>query len=135
MVICVIAVAQKSPVYGTNAGAIKGYDPVAYFTQSKAVKGDQTFTYDWNGVEWRFSSAENRNLFKADPVAYAPQFGGYCAYGVSKGALYKTEPEAWKIVNGKLYLNYDKSVQRKWEGNRDFYIQEANTNWPKLIEE
>ncbi len=122
-------------MYVTKVGAIKGYDPVAYFKEGKAVKGHETYTYKWKDADWHFSTVENMEAFKADPEKYAPQFGGYCAYGVSKGALYKIEPEAWKIVEGKLYLNYSKGIQEKWEENQAEFIKKAEANWPKVIEE
>lgn len=126
--------AQKSPIYSTDDGAIKGYDPVAYFTSGEPVKGKADFTYNWKDADWYFSSQENLDKFKAEPETYAPQFGGYCAFGVSKGALYKIEPDAWKIVDGKLYLNYSKGIQKKWEANQADFIKQANDNWPKVIE-
>lgn len=132
--VCFIAPAQKSPIYTTNDGAIKGYDPVAYFMQGEPVKGSKSFTYEWKEADWYFSSQENLETFKADPEKYAPQFGGYCAYGVSKGSLYKIEPEAWKIVDGKLYLNYSKSIQKKWDADRDAFIRKAEENWPNVID-
>ena len=129
-----ILFAQEDPIFSTNDGAIKGYDPVAYFNQSEAVKGKSEFTTKWMEADWYFSSKENLEAFKADPEKYAPQFGGYCAFGVSKGALYKIEPDAWKIVDGKLYLNYNKSIQQKWEANQADFITKAEANWPKVIE-
>ncbi|MEO9869754.1 YHS domain-containing (seleno)protein [Ekhidna sp.] len=126
--------AQKSPIYTTKDGAIKGYDPVAYFNQGEPVKGSEAFTYKWKEADWYFSSKENLDAFKANPEKHAPQFGGYCAYGVSKGALYKIEPEAWKIVEGKLYLNFSKGIQKKWEADQATFIKEAKVNWPKVIE-
>jgi hypothetical protein len=112
--------------------AIKGYDPVAYFTRSAPVKGSPNFTLNWMDATWRFSSAENRDEFAKDPEKYAPQYGGYCAYGVSKGHAVSIDPEAWKIVDGKLYLNYSKSVQKTWLGDIPGNIDQANRNWPKL---
>ena len=134
ILLSVITFAQKDPIFSTNDGAIKGYDPVAYFNQSEAVKGKSEFTTKWKEADWYFSSKENLEAFKADPEKYAPQFGGYCAFGVSKGALYKIEPDAWKIVDGKLYLNYNKSIQQKWEANQEDFITKAEANWPKVIE-
>ncbi len=88
--------------------AIKGYDPVAYFTDNAAVQGSQQYTYRWLGATWVFASAENRDLFKADPAKYAPQYGGYCADGVSFGTVTTNiDPKAWRIIDGKLYLSYD----------------------------
>jgi YHS domain-containing protein len=112
--------------------SIKGYDPVTYFTAGKAVKGHKDLEHQWMGVTFRFSSKENLELFKTAPEKYAPQYGGYCAYAVSQGYTAPVDPEAWDIVSGKLYLNYSKSVQKKWREKRDEYITAANKNWPKL---
>jgi YHS domain-containing protein len=113
---------------------IKGYDPVAYFTTGKPVKGLKDFEYQWMGVTFRFSSKENLELFKKTPEKYAPQYGGYCAYAVSQGYTAPVDPEAWDIVSGKLYLNYSKSVQKKWREKRDEYTAAADKNWPALKE-
>ena len=94
--------------------AIEGTDPVAYFTQSKPVEGSRKFSYEWKGATWRFVSAKNRDLFKANPGKYAPQFGGWCAFAVSRGYTASIDPEAWSIVGGKLYLNYSLSVRDQW---------------------
>lgn len=96
--------------------AIKGYDPVAYFTQNRAVKGSSKFTYTWNKANWHFSSPENRDLFAKNPDRYAPQFEGYCASGMSMGKLIEADPEEWTIVDGKLYMNYNRSFRdsREW---------------------
>ena len=133
-VLAVVARAEK-PVNTTLFGvAIKGYDPVAYFTDNKPAKGDSQFAHEWNGAKWQFASAEHRELFKADPEKYAPQFGGYCAWAVSQNYTANTDPEtAWKIVNGKLYLNYSRDVQKKWEGDVPGNIIKAEANWPKLL--
>ena len=112
--------------------AIDGYDPVAYFTESKPVKGSRDFTTDWNGATYRFASAANRDLFIADPAKYAPQYGGYCAYGVAQDTLAPIEPDAWSIVDGKLYLNYDKDIQKKWTADIPGYLQKAEKNWAGL---
>jgi len=133
MLVC--ACDRKQPVYSTKAGAIKGYDPVAYFMDSKPVKGDQAYTYEWMDATWYFATEKNRGLFESDPFAYAPQFGGYCAYGVAMGDLVKIEPDAWKIVDGKLYLNYDSNYQKIWEANQAEFITQAEANWPRLKED
>jgi len=112
--------------------AIRGYDPVAYFKQGRPVKGAAQFSHSWSNATWWFSSAENRDLFKANPAQYAPQFGGYCAWAVSKGYTADTDPDAWKIVDGKLYLNYSKDVQKKWEADIPARIREGEKNWPTL---
>ena len=128
-----VAALAKKPTYTSWGKAIRGYDPVAYFKQGKPVKGSKQFTHDYNGATWHFSSAENRDLFASSPAAYAPQYGGYCAYAVSQGYTASTIPEAWDIVNGKLYLNYSKSVQRTWKKKQSNYIQSADRNWPGVL--
>ena len=118
---------------GSTPGvAIHGYDPVAYFTQGKPVKGSDAFTHDWNGVAWRFANAQNRDAFAAEPARYAPQYGGYCAYAVSKGYTAKIEPDAWSVVDGKLYLNFDRNVRAIWNKDQPGYIEKANANWPGI---
>lgn len=125
----------KEPVYQSFLGtAIDGTDPVAYFTEGRPVEGSSDFTYEWNGATWRFASAQNRDTFKAAPARYAPQYGGYCAWAVSQGYTASTDPDAWKIVDGKLYLNYNKDVQKRWETDVPGNIASANDNWPKVLE-
>lgn len=113
--------------------ALSGYDPVAYFTEKKPVKGNPQFTAEWKGAVWHFASAANRDLFKADPAKYAPQYGGYCAFGASEGYAVKTEPDAWSIVDGKLYLNYNTTVRTKWSENIPERIKAADKNWPEIL--
>jgi YHS domain-containing protein len=113
--------------------ALDGYDAVAYFTDGKPVEGRSEITFEWNGAVWRFATAEHRDLFAADPAKYAPQYGGYCAYGVASGYAVKTEPDAWSVVDGKLYLNYDRSVQASWVKDIPGYIRKADANWPKAL--
>lgn len=129
------AQAGKSAVFTgiINGVAVGGYDPVAYFTEGKAVKGSKQITTEKNGARWRFSSEENRAAFEADPSRYAPQYGGYCAWAVSQGYTAKGDPNAWKIVDGKLYLNYNRSVQRTWAKNTSKNIAKADANWPKVL--
>ncbi|MBW8782226.1 MAG: YHS domain protein [Verrucomicrobia bacterium] len=130
----VSVVRAEKPVNTTFTGvAIKGYDPVAYFTDAKPVKGDSDFSFNWNGAEWRFASAAHRDAFKADPVKYAPQYGGYCAWAVSRGYTAGIDPEAWKIVNGRLYLNYSLKVQAQWSADIPGNIAKAEENWPKIL--
>jgi YHS domain-containing protein len=112
-----------------SGSALRGYDAVAYFAVDSAVKGDPKFEYAWNGAKWFFSSEENMTKFKADPEAFAPQFGGYCAYAVSEGYTADADPEAWKIVDGKLYLNYNREVQNIWEKNEAERIANGKKNW------
>lgn len=119
---------------GREKLALRGYDAVAYFTDGKPVKGDAQFTHAWMGATWRFASAEHRDQFAAAPETYAPHFGGYCAWAVSQGYVADADPEAWDIVEGRLYVNYNKDVQKKWRAERAALIGKAEQNWPNLIE-
>ncbi len=121
-------------VFATKAGAIKGYDPVAYFTQKKPVKGQPDISFEWNGAVWHFASTGNRTLFQENPEKYAPQYGGWCAYGWSQGYPAKIEPEAWSILDGKLYLNYSLKVQKTWNEDKPGYIKKADVNWPSIVD-
>jgi YHS domain-containing protein len=124
---------KPAPVNQSPGGiAIKGYDPVAYFTDSKPVKGKPQFEYTWRGAKWQFASAEHRDLFAKGPEKYAPQYGGYCAYGVGEGHTVSIDPDAWKIVDGKLYLNYSSSVQQQFLKDVPGRIRKADENWPNL---
>ncbi|MEJ8560626.1 YHS domain-containing (seleno)protein [Yoonia sp. GPGPB17] len=127
------ALAATPEVYNESGIAVDGSDVVAYFTEGKPVAGNDTVTHDYMGVTWRFSSEENRDLFAADPVAYAPQYGGYCAYAVSQGYTASTVPEAWSIVDDKLYLNFSTSVRRRWERDIPAHIMAADANWPSVL--
>ena len=129
-----LAMAGKAPVFSTSEGAIRGYDPVAYFTVGEPTRGSDRYTAEWQGATYHFASAENRDKFEADPEAYAPQYGGYCAYAVSYGSTASTVPEAWKIVDGKLYLNYSSSVQKLWNKDIPGYISAANNHWPAVLD-
>ena len=123
---------QPSEIFSTNEGAIQGYDVVAYFTESKSVKGKKEFTTNFAGETWHFASAENLKTFQTSPEKYLPQFGGYCAYGMSRGYKAKTEPDAWTIVDVKLYLNYNADVRKIWNEKQGEFINKANTNWPTV---
>ncbi|MEQ8180066.1 MAG: YHS domain-containing (seleno)protein [Amphiplicatus sp.] len=114
--------------------AVGGYDPVAYFEQSGPVKGQSQYAYEYKGATWRFSSAENLAAFTADPDAYAPQYGGYCAWAVSQGYTAPGNPKNWSVVEGKLYLNYNDKVQRDWEKDIPGFIAKAEDNWPGVLE-
>lgn len=130
-------VSAAKPIYsgGKDRAAIKGYDPVAYFTENKPVKGVKEFTHDADGATWMFASAENRDLFIANPEKYKPQFGGYCAYAVSRNTTASIRPEFFTIHNDKLYLNFSKSVYKRWIKNKDKLIDDAEQNWPKVLSE
>lgn len=112
--------------------AIDGTDPVGYFTQGKPVEGSPKFSLEWNGATWRFASARNRDLFKANPAKYAPQFGGWCAFAVSRGYTASIDPDAWSIVDGKLYLNYSVSVRKQWQEDVPGNIKAGEKNWPRI---
>ena len=131
----VCAARAIEPVNKTFFGglAIKGYDPVAYFKESKPVKGSKDFVFEWNNATWQFASAEHRDAFAANPEKYAPQYGGYCAWAVSQNKTADIDPNAWKILNDKLYLNYDSEIQKKWEQDFSGNIEKADKNWPELL--
>ncbi len=112
-----------------DGAALEGFDAVAYFVVDRAVEGNPTYSYVWNGAKWFFSNTENMEKFKKNPEAYAPQYGGYCSYAVSKGYTADGDPNAWKVVDGKLYLNYSPEVKEKWEEDQQENIKKAEGNW------
>ena len=119
--------------FGSNK-AVKGYDTVAFFTEGKPVKGDKAFQSEYKGAKWLFSSAENKAAFDKNPEKYAPQYGGHCAWAVGENAARAPgNPKYWRIVDDKLYLNYNKSVQETWLQDIEGYIEKANKNWPELL--
>lgn len=125
---------EMPPVNVTEEGvAIKGYDTVAYFKLGRAVKGSPEFEFTWMGAVWRFQSDEHRREFAENPGKYAPQYGGYCAYAVSRGSTADIDPEAWSIVNGKLYLNRNREVKKLWWQDVPGNIKKADENWPGLL--
>ena len=126
--------AQQKQIFSKNNIAVNGYDVVAYFTESKPVKGNEDYSVTWKENQWFFSTKEHAALFKANPEKYAPQYGGYCAYGSSRGYKAKTEPDAWSIINGKLYLNYNLQVREVWNKDVENYIKKADANWPAIKE-
>ncbi len=112
--------------------AIQGYDTVAYFTDGKPTKGNPAFESEWLGAKWRFATAEHRDLFASRPDTYAPRFGGYCAMGMTAGVKYTPDPEAWAVVDGKLYLNADKATRAEWEKDTTGNTQKAEEQWKVL---
>ena len=126
----------SSPVAPVNAAAngvaIAGADPVAYFVSADYHAGSSEFTHEWNGATWHFANAANRDAFVAAPRRYAPQFGGYCAWAVSRNYTAAIDPTAWKIVDDKLYLNYNAQVQQRWAKEERANIAQAEKNWPSL---
>jgi YHS domain-containing protein len=119
--------------YQPSGVAIRGTDTVAYFTEGKPVAGSDKYTSQWQGATWKFSSQIHLDLFVANPKKYAPQYGGYCAYGTALGNLVKIEPENWTIIDDKLYLNFNDSIQKKWDKNTSHYIKEANNQFEELL--
>lgn len=123
------------PVYTGffSSTAVKGYDTVAYFTENKAVQGSGEFQTEYKGAIWLFSSKQNLELFKANPEKYEPQYGGYCAYAVAHNKTASIEPEQFTILDGKLYLNYNTAVNKKWLKDTQNFIQQADANWAELL--
>ena len=138
-ILSLVTIAQTGTVttafYQEKGVAIKGYDPVAFFTEKKAMVGDQHIIFDWSGSQWRFISKENLELFKINPEKYAPQYGGYCAYGVSENHKSPTDPNAWTVVGNKLYLNYSLKVKELWSTDIPGRINKADANWKALVKE
>ncbi len=123
---------KDGPVFSKRGKAIRGIDPVAYFADAKPVRGASDISTKWMGANWHFASADNREAFEMDPYAYAPQYGGYCAWAVASGYTASTDPEAWEIFEGKLYLNFSKGVQRMWLEDIPGNIVKGDANWPGL---
>jgi YHS domain-containing protein len=124
--------AWAGSVNETDGVAVKGYDPVAYFTDSKPVKGAASHTFTYQGVTYRFASAAHQKLFAKDPAKYVPLYGGFCAYGTSQGHKVDIDPAAFTIVDGKLYLNYNMDVLATWRKDEPGYIRQADENWPAV---
>ncbi|MEM7196103.1 MAG: YHS domain-containing (seleno)protein [Pseudomonadota bacterium] len=129
------AEASEDSVYTSffSNDAAGGYDVTAYFDKGAPEKGDSRFMTAYNGADWLFSSQENLDKFVANPEKYAPQYGGYCAWAVAKGELYKGDPLHWSVVDGKLYLNYDQSVQDRWLKDVPGFISSADSRWPTVL--
>lgn len=131
-VVASVALAAQKINVDSSSVALKGYDPVAYFTDGRPVQGTAQFEFRFEGATYRFASAEHRDLFAGGPQEYVPQFGGFCAYAVSRNYTADTDPLAWQIVEGKLFLNYSAGAQQKWEQDVPGNIVKGNVNWPKL---
>ena len=112
--------------------AIMGYDPVAYFTDGKAVKGSEEFSYEWVGTPWHFASKEHKEMFMSEPAKYAPQYGGYCAgeVAINGSVTVNVDPEAFKIIDGKLYLVYDEGNASTFAANASDLVPKGDANWP-----
>jgi YHS domain-containing protein len=128
----VSAFSQTTQYNKQNGVAIKGYDPVAYFTQNKALVGMDAYSFDWSGSQWKFSSQANLDSFRLTPQKYAPQYGGYCAYGCSENYKAPIDPEAFTIINNKLYLNYSMKVKALWLKDTTARIKAADAYWLTL---
>jgi hypothetical protein len=113
--------------------AIDGSDPVAYFDGNGPVPGDPALTHDWQGATWRFATEANRAAFAATPERFAPQYGGWCAWAVSRNYTASTIPEAWTLEGGKLYLNFNRRIQRRFERDLAGNIAKADANWPAVL--
>ncbi len=124
------------PVYTGyfSSTALDGYDAVAYFTEGRPVKGSAEFEYEWRGATWRFAGPEHLEAFSSDPEAFAPQYGGYCAYAVANDATAPGDPEVWRVVDGKLYLNVNQSIGKLWAQDIPGYIARADSSWPGLLQ-
>ena len=129
------AYAKASPEVSIEADklAARGYDVTAYFSEGKPVRGNAAHQLQYKGATWRFASADNLARFKADPVAFEPQFGGYCAWAVSQGYVAPGDPEQWKIVDGKLYLNFNARAKELWEADQAEAIIRGHANWPAVL--
>jgi hypothetical protein len=124
--------AQESEIFAPKGIAINGYDAVAFFTQSKPVKGSEDFSFDYKNATWLFANREDLEAFSGMPEKYAPQYGGYCAYGTAQGHKAPTEAGTWTIINDKLYFNYNQQVKQTWSKDRDHFIQVADEKWPTV---
>ncbi len=125
-----------TPVFATDVTnstpGISGYDPVAYFTEGKPMKGSGYHVAEYQGVTYAFASNDHKDLFEDNPGKYVPAYGGYCAFGVAVGKKFVSDPEAWKVVDGTLYLNLDKEIQSKWLQDVPGYITKSEANWKKI---
>lgn len=120
-------------VAGPSGVALDGYDPVAFFTDKRPVNGDHNISADYKGATYYFASEEHKSMFERDPEKYVPQFGGFCAFGVSKGGLFPVDVNTWQIIDGKLYLNLNPSMQAEFNKGTDEKIRKAEENWPGLV--
>lgn len=118
----------------SNGIGIQGYDPVAFFTEHKPVKGSPQFQSDYNGAKYWFASADDKTAFDKEPARYEPQFGGYCAYGASQGHRAPVKIEAWQIVNGRLLMQYDLDVKTKFNKDQQGTLKKADQNWPGIVD-
>ena len=124
--------AQQAEIFSPGGKALRGYDPVAFFREGKPVMGADSLSYNWKSAQWNFANRSNLDSFRLHPEQYAPQYGGYCAYGTAQGHKAPTQVDTWSIVDGKLYFNYNQKVRTGWDKERSALIEKANLNWPDL---
>ncbi|MHA4844790.1 YHS domain-containing (seleno)protein [Flavitalea antarctica] len=129
---CCTAQDKGAEYFQKDGAAIGGYDPVAFFKESKPVKGSAAYQLKWKDADWQFASQQNLDSFKVAPEQYAPQYGGYCAFGASRGYKAPTEADTWTVHNGKLYFNYNQEVKNTWDKDRPTYIAKADGHWEKI---
>ncbi len=127
------ALAARLETFTIGGLAIQGTDPVAYFDGAGPVAGLPDHRLMWKGAEWRFATEANMSAFEMNPTAYAPQYGGYCAYALAQGALASTDPQAWTLHEGKLYLNFSLEVRQTWVQDIPGYITKADSHWPQVL--
>ena len=127
-----VTVANAGEQYIKKGYAVSGYDTVAYFTLGKATKGDKSIEAEWNGAKWLFASEEHKQLFLDNPEKYAPAYDGHCAYAAGVNQKASAKPTLWSIENDRLFLNYNKKINKKWLEDKDNYIEEGDKNWPEL---
>ncbi|GJL64852.1 MAG: hypothetical protein NPIRA04_35060 [Nitrospirales bacterium] len=132
LVVAVVATPAFGQDYTKSTPGISGYDPVAYFTEGKPMKGSGYHVVDYHGVTYVFANEDHKEMFEANPDKYVPAYGGYCAYGVAVGKKFVSDPEAWKIVEGRLYLNLDRDIQNKWLKDIPGYIEQSEENWKDI---
>jgi YHS domain-containing protein len=130
--VCLSAAARAGEFFEKDGVAMRGYDVVSYFTDKKPVRGAADMKFEYKGSTFHFSTQANRDTFAASPERYAPQYGGFCAFGTAGGYKAATDPAAFTVVDDKLYLNYDKSVQQEWSADIPGFIAKADENWPKV---
>ena len=124
---------QGKKFYQTEQGALRGYDPVAYFIENRAVPGNPQFQTDRFNTSWYFSSARNQQVFEQTPEKYLPEYGGYCAYAMSYGLVVSSDPKAFTIIDNKLYLNYSLAVREKWLKESEKFILQADRKWQSKL--
>jgi hypothetical protein len=138
LAVCATRVARSADtgvvpaIDATHGVGLEGYDAVAYFLDHRPIRGSDAYTHSWNGVVWKFASAEHRDLFAADPAHYAPQYGGYCAYAVANRTTAHGSPKQWAVVNDRLFLNNNPLAKKLWERDRPGHIRAGDENWPQI---